>query len=163
MLRIVSGGQTGVDRAALDVAAELGLERGGWCPRGRRAEDGVIPARYSLRETPSAAYSQRTRWNVRDAQATLILVRGEPSGGTARTVEFAARLGRPCLVVEVTAADAVARARAFIAESGAAILNVAGPRESNARGIGDEASRLLRRALAPWAPRRQSSSGIAGT
>jgi hypothetical protein len=69
--RLVSGGQTGVDRAALDVALKLGIPCGGWCPRGRQAEDGVIPARYPLAETPSEGYSERTRWNVRDADATL--------------------------------------------------------------------------------------------
>ena len=71
--KIVSGGQTGVDRAALDVARELSLACGGWCPRGRRAEDGAIPARYPLVETPRAAYPQRTEWNVRDSDATLVL------------------------------------------------------------------------------------------
>jgi hypothetical protein len=74
--RLVSGGQTGVDRAARDVALELGIPCGGRCPRDRQAEDGVIPARYPLVETPSADYSQRTKWNVRDADATLILAWG---------------------------------------------------------------------------------------
>ena len=162
MLRVVSGGQTGVDRAALDVALELGLECGGWCPRGRRAEDGAIPAVYPLRETPSQAYGQRTSWNVRDSQATLVLIRGRLRGGSARTVEIAARLERPCLVVDLAAADAAERVLSFIAATGAHILNVAGPRESNAPGIGDEAAALLRRALAPESPGGQSST-IAGT
>jgi len=162
MLRVVSGGQTGVDRAALDVALELGLECGGWCPRGRRAEDGAIPAVYPLRETPSQAYGQRTSWNVRDSQATLVLIRGRLRGGSARTVEIAARLGRPCLVVDLAAADAAERVLAFIAATGAHILNVAGPRESNAPGIGDEVAALLRRVLAPRSPSDQGSA-IAGT
>ena len=81
--KIVSGGQTGVDRAALDVAIKLGIEAGGWCPRGRRAEDGPIEERYPLRETWSRTYSQRTEWNVRDSDATLILCRGTPSLPTA--------------------------------------------------------------------------------
>ena len=70
--RIVSGGQTGADRAALDWAIERGIPHGGWCPRGRRAEDGRIDRRYALRETPAHDYQQRTRWNVRDSDGTLI-------------------------------------------------------------------------------------------
>ncbi|MGO8056497.1 YpsA SLOG family protein, partial [Rhizobium leguminosarum] len=77
---LVSGGQTGVDRAALDVALRLGIACGGWCPRGRRAEDGIIPARYPLIETPTARYPQRTGWNVRDADATLVIHAGQPRG-----------------------------------------------------------------------------------
>ncbi len=92
--KIVSGGQTGVDRAALDAALALGVPCGGWCPRGRRAEDGEIPARYPLRETPLPTYEQRTEWNVRDADGTLVLTRGPASGGTALTLALAERLGR---------------------------------------------------------------------
>ncbi len=95
---IVSGGQTGVDRAALDVAVSLGLARGGWCPHGRRAEDGRVPDRYPLAETPSPVSLQRTLWNVRDADATLILAAGRLRGGTLLTFRFARRLGKPCLV-----------------------------------------------------------------
>src|SRR5438876_1977372 len=87
--KIISGGQTGVDRAALDVALELGIPCGGWCPQGRRAEDGVIPARYPLRETPWWGYPQRTEWNVRDSDGTLILAEGEPDRGTVLTRELA--------------------------------------------------------------------------
>src|SRR5947209_13063019 len=93
--KIVSGGQTGVDRAALDVALELGLPCGGWCPRGRRAEDGPLPARYPLTETSWEGYPQRTRWNVRDSDGTLILTRGQPDRGTALTIKLAQRLGKP--------------------------------------------------------------------
>src|SRR3989442_8006923 len=84
-VEIVSGGQTGVDRAALDTALALGLTCGGWCPRGRRAEDGPLPARYPLRETPSASYPERTEWNVRDSDGTLVLHHGRLRGGTALT------------------------------------------------------------------------------
>ena len=83
--KILSGGQTGVDRAALDVAIELGVPRGGWCPKGRRAEDGVIAKQYPLRETPSTDYRERTRRNVRDADGTLIVTADELRGGTALT------------------------------------------------------------------------------
>ena len=96
------GGQTGVDRAALDVAIELGIPRGGWCPKGRRAEDGVIAKHYPLRETPSTDYRERTRRNVRDADGTLIVTADELRGGTALTRAFAEKLRRPCLVVDPT-------------------------------------------------------------
>ena len=137
--RIVSGGQTGVDRAALDAALEAGLACGGWCPRGRRAEDGAIPARYTVTETPSRAYAVRTRRNVRDSDATLVLVRGPLTGGTWLTVEYAARTGRPCRIVDLDAADPRAEAEAtarWVAAQGIAVLNVAGPRESGSAGIG---------------------------
>ncbi|MFQ5587063.1 MAG: putative molybdenum carrier protein, partial [Thermodesulfobacteriota bacterium] len=94
---IVSGGQTGVDRAALDVALELGIRCGGWCPKGRLAEDGVIDSRYHLDETGSKSYSQRTEWNVRDSDGTLILTVEEPTGGTALTIRAAEELGKPCI------------------------------------------------------------------
>ena len=87
--KIVSGGQTGVDRAALDVAGALGLARGGWCPKGRLAEDGTIPDRYPLAETETAAYEERTRLNVADADATLVLNWGPLEGGTLLTAETA--------------------------------------------------------------------------
>ena len=147
--RIVSGGQTGVDRAALDVAMELGLEAGGWCPKGRRAEDGIIPARYPLQETDSKAYRTRTRFNVRDSDATLVLMRGVPRGGTAYTVECARKLRRPFLVVDVTGAADAEAVRAWLGETGARTLNVAGPRESGAPGIGTEAKALLRAVFGP--------------
>jgi hypothetical protein len=137
--RIVSGGQTGVDRAALDAALEAGLACGGWCPRGRRAEDGAIPARYGLTETASRAYAVRTRRNVRDSDATLVLVRGPLAGGTKLTVEYAARTGRSCRVVDLDAADPGAEAEAtarWVAAQEIAVLNVAGPRESGSPGIG---------------------------
>src|SRR6185437_15218992 len=110
-MRIVSGGQSGVDRAALDVALELGLPYGGWCPRGGWAEDLPVPpgllARYPLlRETPAAEPAQRTRWNVRDSDATLILLAGAPpapDSGTALTLATAVRLGRPVAVVDLDA------------------------------------------------------------
>lgn len=129
-LTILSGGQTGVDRAALDVALELGLPCGGWCPRGRRAEDGVIPDRYPLQETPSADYAQRTEWNVRDADMTLVLTWGEPAGGTALTIELAAAYGRPCRVVDLAARPDAADVRGWLESQGVRTLNVGGPRGS---------------------------------
>ena len=133
-LVVVSGGQTGVDRAALDAALAAGLRVGGWCPRGRRAEDGRVPARYPLRETASADYAVRTRLNVRDADATLILAPQPLSGGTALTREAAHALGRPVRVC-APEPDEVAGAAAWVRRLGPAALNVAGPRESEVPGI----------------------------
>jgi len=142
--RIISGGQTGVDRAALDVAIVLGIACGGWCPKGRRAEDGEIPLRYPLLETPKRHYAQRTEWNVRDADATLILCHGTPRGGTARTVIFAERLGRPCLIVDLDKMRDVPAILGWIGAQHIRTLNIAGPRESQSPGIYVEACALLR-------------------
>lgn len=147
--QIVSGGQTGVDRAALDVALELGIPCGGWCPRGRLAEDGPIPERYPLRETRTPRYARRTLWNVRDSDATLILAREPLGGGTAYTERCARDLERPCLVVPPDAPDIaiLGRVHAWLEENDVEILNVAGPRESGAPGIHDRAVAFLRALL----------------
>ena len=145
--RVVSGGQTGVDRAALDVALELGLPAGGWCPKGRRAEDGCIPDRYPLHETPSGDYPQRTEWNVRDSDGTLILYRAPLKGGSALTRRLAARLGRPCLALDLTKGRGHDALLQFVVGNRIRVLNVAGPRESEAPGIHEEARALLREAL----------------
>jgi hypothetical protein len=142
--RIVSGGQTGVDRAALDVGLELGLPCGGWCPRGRRAEDGPIPARYPLMETPLPDYPQRTEWNVRDSNGTLVLTRGTPSGGTALTIDLAARLGRPWLVVDLDHPPGLDQVQSWLNDNRVTVLNVAGPRESDNPGIHEQAAAFLR-------------------
>ena len=142
--KVVSGGQTGVDRAALEMALELGLPCGGWCPRGRKAEDGPIDPRCPLTETPSADYAQRTEWNVRDSDGTLVLVDGELSGGSAQTVEVAGRLGKPCLVLNMTQQPSAEAVRAWAHAHGVRTLNVAGPRESKCPGIYDRARRFLR-------------------
>lgn len=147
--RVVSGGQTGVDRAALDAALARGIACGGWCPAGRGAEDGPIPARYPLDETPSADPAQRTAWNVRDSDATLVLARGVPRGGTARALAEARRLGRPLRVVRLAAgtgeldAAELAATRSWLARSGVETLNVAGPRASEEPGVGEDAARFL--------------------
>ena len=143
--RIVSGGQTGVDRAALDVALEFGLRRGGWCPRGRRAEDGRIPRHYPLNETTSDRYAQRTAWNVRDSDGTLILTRGAPTGGTALTLRIARSLGRPVWVVDLARTRAVVPLARWLKEHHIRTLNVAGPRESSCPGVGVAAAKFLRR------------------
>lgn len=134
-LRILSGGQTGVDRAALDAALACGLSHGGWCPRGRLAEDGAIPESYRLTETCSAGYKERTRRNVQETGATLILNLGPLSSGTALTRQFARREGKPCLVVDLDAPQSPEFVRAWIESTGATALNVAGPSESKRPGI----------------------------
>lgn len=147
----MSGGQTGVDRAALDVALALGMPCGGWCPKGRLAEDGIVPERYPLRETRSTRYARRTLWNVRDSDATLILAHAPLGGGTAYTERCARDLERPWLVVAPDAVDAatLARVRAWLDANQVEVLNVAGPRESGAPGIHDLAVTFLRALLAP--------------
>ncbi len=140
--RIVSGGQTGVDRGALDAAMALGIAHGGWCPKGRKAEDGVIPPQYQLRENESPEYAARTERNVVESDATLILCRGEPTGGTALTRVFAERHGRPYLVVDFER-PSLARVRRWLARVRPATLNVAGPRESTAPGIAEQTRRWL--------------------
>jgi len=147
VVRIVSGGQTGVDRAALDAARTLGLPIGGWCPAGGWAEDlteppGVRERFPELRETPSADPAQRTEWNVRDSDATLVLTRGGVrSPGTAATVEIAGRLDKPHLVVDV---GEPALVEGWLRQLGRGlVLNVAGPRESQAPGIGRDVRAML--------------------
>jgi hypothetical protein len=142
-LKIVSGGQTGVDRAALDVGLALGLPVGGWCPKGRRAEDGMIPDRYPLTETPEADYDTRTRRNVEDSDGTLILNLGTLDGGTALTVKLARQMGKPCLMVALEDGIEPTAFQEWLDAHPIAVLNVAGPRESKRPGVYAAACRLL--------------------
>jgi hypothetical protein len=133
MLLIISGGQSGVDRAALDAALALGVGCGGWCPQGRRAEDGVIADRYPLKELPGADYLQRTERNVIDSDATLIIHFATLSGGTARTLEFCRLHARPHLLIDgerLAPTAAGEQVLAFIRAHDVERLNVAGPRAS---------------------------------
>ena len=100
MLKVISGGQTGVDRGALDAALDLGLACGGWCPAGRLAEDGTIPERYPVSELASAGYAERTAQNVADSDGTLIICSGEPIGGTRETVERCIGLQKPHFAID---------------------------------------------------------------
>jgi hypothetical protein len=145
MRKVVSGGQTGVDRAALDAARALGLPCGGWCPRGRLAEDGPIDPAYPLVETPGVDYAQRTEWNVRDSDGTLVLVRGRSAGGTALTIALARRHGKPLLVLDLTRDPSPDEALRWIEAGRIGVVNVAGPRESQNPGIGTEAREFLER------------------
>ncbi|MBL6706809.1 MAG: putative molybdenum carrier protein [Planctomycetaceae bacterium] len=147
MDRLISGGQTGVDRAALAVALELGIPCGGWCPRGRRAEDGRIPNRFPLKECTSKNYAVRTRMNVEDSDGTLILSRGKLSGGTALTESIARQLGKPWLVIDLVAEFDALPVEDWIAENRIRILNVAGPRESQQVGIFEQACEYLRKLI----------------
>ena len=141
--KIVSGGQTGVDRAALDVALDWGLPVGGWCPRGRRAEDGTIPARYPLRETESGQYDVRTRRNVRDSDGTLVLNCGQPVGGTALTVAAAEQAGKPVYIADLNLHPSPQPVVDWLRLHKIETLNVAGPRESTIPGIGQRAAEFL--------------------
>jgi hypothetical protein len=145
---IVSGGQTGVDRGALDAAIAAGIAHGGWCPCGRRAEDGRIPSRYGLVETQSGGYSVRTGWNVRDSDGTLILTRGgKPAGGTKLTMECARRYGRSCLTVVLDGTEEAGLVADWIETRKISVLNVAGPRESSRPGIGRDARRFVEQVI----------------
>jgi hypothetical protein len=114
---------------------DLGIPCGGWCPKERLAEDGSIPLVYPLRETPSTCYSQRTKWNIRDSDATLVLHGGTISGGTALTVDLAAAHKKPCLCVMLTGQARIVHVADWLKELDIATLNVAGPRESQNPGI----------------------------
>jgi hypothetical protein len=145
--RIVSGGQTGVDRGALDAAMSLGIPHGGWCPLGRLAEDGAIPDCYQLRETSSPDYRVRTEQNVIDSDGTLIFFRQSLHGGTELTRRLASQHGRPHLLVNTLEPADVRSIRAWLIRERIAVLNVAGPRESSAPGIQLEVDALLREVL----------------
>ncbi len=142
-MKIVSGGQTGVDRAALDAAITMGIPHGGWCPRGRLAEDGSIPEMYRLQQTDSPEYRIRTERNVVDSDATLILCLDRPSGGTELTRRLAQEHGRLCQVVDLNDPLAPDEIADWLHKHDVHVLNVAGPRESQSPGIGTKARRFM--------------------
>jgi hypothetical protein len=156
-IKIISGGQTGADRAALDFSIKHGFEHGGWCPHGRKAEDGVISAHYELRETPSRRYAQRTEWNVRDSDATVAFtIRPEIKGGTSLTMTFARRLDKPALhlsrdALAESGGDAIDAAAfqllPFLREHDVRSLNVAGPRASQEPDVAEFVHSVLQRVL----------------
>jgi hypothetical protein len=142
-LKIISGGQTGADRAALDWALAIGIDCGGWCPKGRRAEDGVIPVAYPLTETLLSDYAQRTEWNVRDSDATVIFsLARRLTGGSRLTRDLAARYGKPFLHLHPALASGQLL-REFLERHRIRVLNVAGPRASGEAGIGGYVQRIL--------------------
>jgi len=135
--KIISGGQTGVDRGGLDAAIEAEFPCGGCCPAGRVAEDGIVPARYPLSELPDGGYRERTRQNVVDSDGTLVIYLSELRGGTRETVRYCEALGKPVLALDAGAStpeEVAAAAWEFVKERGIAVLNVAGPRESGWAG-----------------------------
>jgi Circularly permutated YpsA SLOG family len=136
--KILSGGQTGADRGALDWALAHHVSCGGWCPKGRKAEDGPIDAKYPLKETPSTSYLQRTEWNVRDSDATVLFSIGPTlSGGSKRTIEFARKHKKPNIRLCVRDKAAAAKLKAFTEE------HRSGPRASNEPGVGEFVMRTL--------------------
>jgi hypothetical protein len=153
---IISGGQTGADRGALDAALALGVPHGGWCPKGRSAEDGAIPATYQLKETESAEYPVRTERNVVDSDGTLVVFRGVLQGGTQLTVRLARKHGKPNLLVDLSEAADPEKVRTWLRENAVETLNVAGPRESSAPGIAQETMTFLCRVLKPSKDRKQA-------
>jgi hypothetical protein len=155
-ITIISGGQTGADRAALDFAIEYGIPHGGWCPRGRLAEDGPIVANYQLQETPARRYAQRTEWNVRDSDGTVVFsIQRNPIGGTRLTLTIAQRFGKKCLHLsrdEMTALagspsaavdEAARRMVEFLEKHAIARINIAGPRASQEPEIGKFVNQVL--------------------
>jgi hypothetical protein len=151
MLKVVSGGQTGVDRAALDAALELGIECGGWCPGDRLAEDGAIPDIYPVQELERAGYRERTRQNVIDSDGTVIFFFTEPTGGTRQTIEFCLQALKPHLLVDAVTQTIEQAARSisdFISGHEIATLNVAGPRASQEPKAYDYAKEVIMKVIA---------------
>ena len=150
---IISGGQTGVDRACLAWAIRRGLQHGGWCPKGRLAEDGEIPARYKLRETPSARRAQRTEWNVRDSDATVIFSQSAKlSGGSEKTWEACQKFDKPMLHLSaetLTVVESAILLRMFLGQHLVHRLNTAGPRKSEEAGAGLFARAVLTATFGP--------------
>jgi hypothetical protein len=151
--KIISGGQTGVDRAALEWAMANRIPHGGWCPKGRKAEDGVIPPRFHLKETGSENYSMRTRRNVRDSGGTVIFSKELGlTAGTQETADVAKEIGKPLLhlISSLDAKEAATRLDVFINDHGIVVLNVAGPRASEEPDTGEFVQAVLSLALKPF-------------
>ena len=145
---IVSGGQTGADRAALDFAIHAGIAHSGWCPRGRRSEDGPLAGCYQLQETPSFKFDQRTRWNIRDSDATLVVtLKSTVTGGSALTLGVARQLGKPHLHIAherfPELAAAAEELQCFLRAHQVKTLNIAGPRASQEPHIAEFVAALL--------------------
>jgi hypothetical protein len=160
-VKIISGGQTGVDRAALDVALNHGIATGGWCPAGRLDEFGRIPDRYPVQELESGGFTERTLRNVKDSDGTVLIYPGKLSGGTEQTVRFCIEQRRPHQLIDAsksTAEDAAKLIANFVRDNRIEILNVAGPRQSEWAEGYDYAFRALRAFLNSIRSRRTSKS-----
>lgn len=146
---IISGGQTGADRAALDFAIHFDIPHSGWCPAGRRAEDGTLSLHYRLRETPSRNYGQRTRWNVRDSDGTAVFtIDSNAKGGSLLTLEFAKKIGKPCIHITPASRHPSEDLCKFVTNNRIGRLNVAGSRESAIPGIYGWVMQILEGTLA---------------
>jgi len=146
LIKIISGGQTGVDRGALQAALDRQVNCGGWCPADRKAEDGRIPAHFPVIELADAGYAQRTERNVLDSDATVLIHFGNISGGSRLTLFCCREANRPSLEIdasEIDTAEAVQRMLAFVGEHQVACLNIAGPRESGAPGAAKIARQIV--------------------
>ena len=163
-IRIVSGGQTGVDRAGLAWAIRRGLPYEGWCPKGRRAENGIIPSRYRLRQTPSTLYAQRTVWNVRDSDATVIFSQSHRLfGGSRRTFDLCRAFGKPVLHLAsdiFTVPEGAALLKKFLLQHRVRVLNVAGPRKSQEPRAGRFARSILDATFGFTSGREQARGGL---
>jgi hypothetical protein len=167
IVKIISGGQSGADRAALDVAIKLGIPHGGWVPKGRLTEDGPLPEVYALQETATAVYAERTEKNVVDSDGTLIISRGELTGGSEYTREMALKHGRPWLHVDLNRTPAFRAAvtiNEWLAGNDIRVLNVAGPRASKGPNIYRDAAALLESvyylSLSGLNPKKITDSGL---
>ena len=146
MLKIVSGAQTGVDRAALDAALEKNVPCGGWCPAGRKAEDGTIPESYPVRELKAGGYSERTIKNVQDSDGTVIIYFGQLSGGTEETLRYCLNEKKPYLLLDgldASTGRAAQRILEFLRLLPGGILNFAGPRASSEPGAYEYTTRVV--------------------
>ena len=144
-IKIISGGQTGVDRAALDLALKNTIKCGGWCPKGRLAEDGTIDNKYPLKETTDTTYETRTKNNVRDSDATLILYIAEMDAGTRLTFDVAREMHKPVIIIDLSENRGVSlqKVQHWLQFNHPEILNIAGSRESNNPGIYAETMEFL--------------------
>lgn len=146
---IISGGQSGVDRAALDFALKFGIACGGWCPKGRLAEDGVIDSKYPLRETHTSDYESRTKLNIDNSSATLVLTSGNVDKGTQLTIDYCQLLRKPLLLIDLQSEQdlSIVKIRNWMKKYNVQILNIAGPRESSSPGIFELTTRFLEKLI----------------
>jgi hypothetical protein len=147
--KIVSGGQTGADRAGLDAAIEMDIPQGGWIPKGRKTEDGGLPEKYQLKEMPTSSYAARTEQNVIDSDGTLIVSHGKLNGGSAMTRQLAKKHKRPWMHVDLEKTNfskAAMEVRAWVTQDHITVLNVAGPRGSKDPEIYEDTRKLLKAA-----------------
>ena len=132
--KVISGGQTGVDRAGLDAAIELNIDHGGYAPKGRKAEDGQIPAKYNMEVLKKGGYPTRTKINIESSDGTVVFCQGPPKTGTKLTVDYAKSIKKPILVLDLSAVimqTAVTMIQNWVAREKIEVLNVAGPRMSS--------------------------------